>query len=88
MSLKTLPILTLATYRMGWTFSIRVTGNINLITVGLEPTGERRSTRNAKKVNYKALHNRGNTPFLTMGKTAVSEHLVSTTVKLTSNIRS
>ena len=43
----------------------------------VEPTGERRSTRNAKKVDYKALHNHGNTPFLTMGKTAVSEHIAS-----------
>ena len=35
MRLKTLPILTLATYRIGLDFSIRVTGNINSITVGL-----------------------------------------------------
>ena len=35
MRFKTLPIFTLATYRMGSNFSIRVTPNINLITVGL-----------------------------------------------------
>ena len=35
MRFKTLPIFTLATYRMGFNFSIRVTPNINLITVGL-----------------------------------------------------
>ena len=35
MRFKTLPIFTLATYRMGSKFSIRVTPNINLITVGL-----------------------------------------------------
>ena len=34
MRFKTLPIFTLATYRMGSNFSIRVTPNINLITVG------------------------------------------------------
>ena len=36
MRFKTLPIFTLATYRMGLNFSIRVTPNINLITVGLK----------------------------------------------------
>ena len=36
MRFKTLPIFTLATYRMGSNFSIRVTPNINLITVGLK----------------------------------------------------
>jgi hypothetical protein len=35
MRFKTLPIFTLATYRMGSNFSIRVTPNINLIKVGL-----------------------------------------------------
>ena len=35
MRFKTLPIFTLATYRMGLNFSIRVTPNINSITVGL-----------------------------------------------------
>ena len=34
MRFKTLPIFTLATYRMGSNFSIRVTPNINLFTVG------------------------------------------------------
>ena len=38
MRFKTLPIFTLATYRMGSNFSIRVTPNINLITVGLITT--------------------------------------------------
>ena len=38
MGFKTLPIFTLATYRMGSNFSIRVTPNINLITVGLKIT--------------------------------------------------
>ena len=35
MRFKTQPIFTLATYRMGLNFSIRVTPNINSITVGL-----------------------------------------------------
>ena len=35
MRFKTLPIFTLATYRMGSNFSMRVTPNINLFTVGL-----------------------------------------------------
>ena len=35
MRFKTLPIFTLATYHMGSNFSIRVTPNINLTTVGL-----------------------------------------------------
>ena len=35
MRFKTLPNLTLATYRMGLNFSIRVTPNIKSITVGL-----------------------------------------------------
>ena len=39
-----------------------------------EPTGERRSSRNTKKVDYKAMHN-GSKQFLTLGKTAVSEHM-------------
>ena len=30
-----------------------------------------------RKSDYKALHNLGNTPFLIMGKTAVSEHITS-----------
>ena len=39
-----------------------------------EPTGERRSNRNVKKVDYKAMHN-GSKQHLTLGKTAVSEHM-------------
>ena len=35
MSLKTLPIFILATYRMALNFLLRVTGNINSITFGL-----------------------------------------------------
>ena len=46
-------------------------------TSATEPTGKRRSTRNAKKVDYKALHNHVNTPFLAMEKTAVSEQIAS-----------
>ena len=43
MRFKTLPIFTLATYRMGLNFSIRVTPNINSITVGLFETRKDRS---------------------------------------------
>ena len=46
-------------------------------TPTVEPLRERRSCPNVKKIDYKALYNNGNTPFLTMGKTAVSEHIAS-----------
>ena len=45
--------------------------NLEVDTIG------ERSSSNAKKIDYKALHNHRNTPFMTMEKNVVSEHIGS-----------
>ena len=60
MRFKTLPIFTLATYRMGSNFSIRVTPNINLITVGLTiyalPPSKKSSTSLANPSSFQGFY--------------------------------